>query len=214
MKVQLHPALPYIVEMARKQPASKSQQRTSDRLKLAKVISSRAVFRGKVFNVTSDEIVEPSGAHVRRDTVRHSGSVVVMAVDDSRHEPRLLLARQYRYPADNYLWELPAGRIDPGEEQLAAAKRELVEETGYSAGKWTRALYFYSSPGFLDETMTVYLAQDLKRGKARPEEDEFITKRMFPISAAVRLVMNGKIQDGKSISGVLWLALRKGIKGR
>lgn len=173
----------------------------------ARTSSIRTVFRGKVFTVTSDEVVEPSGVNVRRDTIHHSGSVVVLAVDESLAEPRVLLVRQYRYAAKQYLWELPAGRIDPGEDALEAAKRELIEETGYSAAAWQKALWFYSSPGFLDETMKVFVARSLKRGKARPEEDEFITKRLFPLRSAVQLVMRGNIHDGKTIAAVLWLAM-------
>lgn len=184
--------------------SNKSAQET----KTAKLFSSRTVYKGKVFDVTHDEIVEPNGVHAIRDVVRHSGSVVILAVDDSRSEPRILLARQYRYSAGDYLWELPAGRIDEGEDSLAASKRELIEETGYSASRWKKALFFYPSPGFLNETMALYLAEGLQRGKARPEEDEMISKRLFPLSSAVSMVMRGKIRDGKTIAGVLWLAAR------
>ena len=106
------------------------------------------------------------------------------------------------------MWELCAGRIDDGEREVAAAKRELLEETGYTARRWKKILHFYVSPGFLDETMSIYLAQDLKAGIAQPEEDERIETRFFPLSAAVRMVNNGLIRDGKTIAGVLWLALR------
>jgi len=179
--------------------------------KSAKVISSRVVYRGPVFSVTTDRVKEPGAIVARRDVVRHSGSVVIMAVDDTRNhkDPRVLLARQYRHPAKAFLWELPAGRIDPGESALAGAKRELLEESGYTATHWRRALYFYSSPGFLDETMAIYLATGLKRGKAEPEEDEFITVRMFPLSQLLRMITSGKIIDGKTISGVLWLAQQR-----
>jgi ADP-ribose pyrophosphatase len=180
-----------------------------------KVVSSRGVvYRAPVFYVTSEVVQEPSGVNVRRDIVRHPGSVVIMVVDDAdkRSEPRILLARQYRYAAGQRLWELPAGRMDEGESELVAAKRELKEETGYSARHWTRALRFWVSPGFLDETMAIYVARDLKPGKARPEEDEFIAKRFFPLSAAVGMVMNGKIRDAKTIAGVLWLAQRRSLK--
>jgi ADP-ribose pyrophosphatase len=173
----------------------------------ARIISSRVVYRGPVFHVTSDRVREPGSIVVRRDVVRHSGSIVIMAVDDTRSEPRVLLARQYRHPANDYLWELPAGRIDPGEAALEGARRELIEETGYTAAHWRRALYFYSSPGFLDETMAVYLATGLKSGKAQPEEDEVIQKRMFPLSQLVRMVMSGAIRDGKTIAAVLWLSV-------
>ena len=186
----------------------------SSKPKQATLVSSRVVYRGPVFYVTTDRVQEPGGITVRRDVVRHTGSIVIMAVDHSRSEPRVLLARQYRHPADDYLWEFPAGRIDPGETELAGAKRELVEETGYTATDWQRALYFYASPGFLEETMAVYLASGLKRGKARPEEDDIIQKRMFPLSQLVRMVMRGSIRDGKTICGALWLAekLRLGRK--
>jgi ADP-ribose pyrophosphatase len=113
-----------------------------------RVISSKTVFRGPVFTVTLDEVVEPSGVRARRDTVRHQGSIVVLVVDDSRRIPRVLLLRQYRYPADDNLWELPAGRIDRGESELAAARRELIEETGFRAKKWKHLFTYYASPGF------------------------------------------------------------------
>jgi ADP-ribose pyrophosphatase len=173
--------------------------------KQARVLASKVVFRGPVFYVTSDRVQEPGSIMVRRDMVRHPGSVVILAVDDSNSPVRVLLARQYRYAAGQQLWELPAGRIDAGEQSLAAAKRELLEETGYTARQWKRALFFYSSPGFLDETMAIYLASGLIPGQAQPEEDEIIQKRLFPLPAAVRMVMNGRIQDGKTIAGVLWL---------
>jgi ADP-ribose pyrophosphatase len=158
-----------------------------------------------VFNVVTDQVEEPGNVRARRDVVRHSGSIVVMPVDDSGRVPRVLLERQYRYAAARRMWELPAGRIDPGESRLAAAKRELLEETGYSATKWQRALFFYVSPGFLDETMTVYLARGLKKGVAQPEEDERITVRFFPLPQAVRMAMQGKIVDAKTAVSLLWL---------
>jgi ADP-ribose pyrophosphatase len=170
-----------------------------------RVLSSRTVFRGKVFNITSDEVVEPSKIRVRRDVLRHPGSVVVLAVDESRREPRVLLEYQYRYAADEFLWELPAGRIDEGESELDAARRELIEETGYTARRWQLALKYYASPGFMDETMAIYLARDLRRGKAQPESDESIRKRLVPLSDVVQKIMKGKIRDGKTAAGVLWL---------
>src|SRR5260370_10830084 len=110
---------------------------------LVKVIASRTVFRGPVFSVASDEVKEPGGIRVRRDVVRHSGSIVVLAVDDSGRPARVLLERQYRYAAGARLWELPPARVDAGESHLAAAKRELLDETRFTAARWQRALFFY-----------------------------------------------------------------------
>ncbi len=181
--------------------------------KKARVISSRVTYKGPVFSVTTDEVEEPGGIRARRDVVRHSGSIVVLAVDGRAGDPRVLLERQYRHAAGQMMWELPAGRIDEGERELAAAKRELLEETGYSARRWKKMFHFYVSPGFLDETMSIYLAQGLRPGIAQPEEDEKILTRFFPLSAALRMVRKGVIRDAKTISGVLWLA-QPGQKGR
>jgi len=193
------------------------RQRKSSQKKPVKILSSKVAYRGPVFSITSDQVREPSGVKVRRDIVRHSGSVVMMGVEGTsllargkkpmrmKDEPRVLLVRQYRYTVNDYIWELPAGRIDEGEDELPAAKRELLEETGYTAGRWKRVLFFYVSPGFLDETMAVYLAEDLTPGEAQPEDDEFIVKRFFTLSQALRLVMSGQVRDAKTIASVLWL---------
>lgn len=171
----------------------------------ARLVSSRTVYRGPVFSVTTDYVQEPGGVKVRRDLIHHSGSVVVLAVDDSRSTPRVLLERQYRHAAGDYLWELPAGRIDPGETELKAAQRELIEETGYRAKHWRRILKFFASPGFVAETMAVYLATGLEEGEAEPEEDEIIHKRMLPLPTVVKMILKGTIRDAKTISSVLWL---------
>jgi len=171
----------------------------------ARVLSSQEVYRCPDFWVTRDDVYEPTGVHRSRDVVRHSGSVVVLAVDDSGAAPRVLLERQYRHAAGDYLWELPAGRIDPGEPELKAAQRELIEETGYRATTWKRILKFYASPGFVAEAMSVFLATGLRAGEAEPEEDEVIYKRLVPLPAAVKMVLRGTIRDGKTISSVLWL---------
>jgi len=185
-------------------PKSPTKPARSPRTK-ARLVSSRTVYRGPVFWVTTDHVEEPGGVRARRDVIHHSGSVVVLAVDDSGATPRVLLERQYRHAAQGYLWELPAGRIDPGEKELKAAQRELLEETGYTATIWRRSLKFYASPGFVAETMAVFLATGLRAGEAQPEEDEIIYKRMVPLPTAVRMVIRGTIQDAKTISSVLWL---------
>lgn len=172
---------------------------------LARVISSQTVFRGRVFNVVSEQVEEPGGVKVTREVVRHPGSIVVLAVDDSGKVPHLLLERQYRYAADARLWEFPAGRIDPGEDDLAAAKRELLEETGFTARRWKKALNFQASPGFLDEVMHVFLATGLQPGTARPEDDERITVRFFPLPQVIKMALAGKIPDGKTLASLFWL---------
>lgn len=131
--------------------------------------------------------------------------MVILAVEENEKEPRVLLERQYRHAAGRYLFELPAGRIDDGEAELKAAKRELLEETGYTARSWKRVLYFWASPGFVAESMAIFLARDLRAGTAQPEADEAIELHLVPLKQAVDMVMTGKIHDGKTISGVLWL---------
>jgi ADP-ribose pyrophosphatase len=177
----------------------------------ARVLSSRLSYQGPVFSVTTDEVEEPGGVRARRDVIRHSGSIVVLAVEEPDRkekgaEPRILLERQYRHAAQSMMWELPAGRIDDGETALTAAKRELLEETGYTARQWKRILHFYVSPGFLDETMTIFLARGLKAGKAQPEADERISVRFFKLSEAKQMALHGRIRDAKTITGILWLA--------
>jgi len=200
------PACLNIVSMPTKKRSAQRKSAKQTGKKRLEVLSSKVVYKGKVFSVTSDKVREPNGVTATRDVIRHSGSVVILPVDETDDEPRVLLERQYRYAAEEYLWELPAGRIDPGESALAGAKRELIEETGYRAKQWKKALTFYASPGFLDETMTIYLARDLTPGEAQPEEDESIECHLIPLSQAVDMVLTGEIHDGKAIAGILWLS--------
>jgi ADP-ribose pyrophosphatase len=190
----------YIISMAKRSRSAKKKSHPKARL-----LSSKTVYRGPVFTVTTDHVLEPGGVRARRDLIHHSGSIVVLAVDKSKAGLRVLLERQYRHAAGDYLWELPAGRIDPGETELHAAKRELLEETGYSATKWRRILKFYASPGFVAETMAVYLATGLQAGIAQPEDDEVIYKRLVPLPSAVGMAVGGTIRDAKTISSILWL---------
>jgi ADP-ribose pyrophosphatase len=173
--------------------------------KKARILSSRESYNGPLFRVTTDEVLEPTGIRVRRDVVRHSGSVVVLAVDDGPGGARILLEKQYRHAAGRFLYEIPAGRIDEGESELKAAKRELQEETGYSARSWKRILRFWASPGFVAEAMSLYLARGLKLGQAQPEADEIIEIALVPLSKAVAMVMQAEIHDAKTIAGILWL---------
>ena len=166
-----------------------------------KITSSKEVYRNSLFAVTEDEAVDPkSGFHIKRAVVRHIGSAVMMAVDDKK---RVLLVRQYRLPADKYMWELPAGRLDPGEKPLQAAKRELAEETGYKARTWKKLASYYASPGFVLERMTIFLATDLVAGTATPMEDERIETRWFTVKELADLIRTGKLEDGKTMIGFM-----------
>jgi ADP-ribose pyrophosphatase len=174
----------------------------------AEVISSEVVFKGAVFNVTRDQVTEPGGVRAQREVVRHHGSVVILAVDKgkSKRNPNILLIRQYRHAAGQFLLELPAGRIEPGEKLIPAAKRELIEETGYRAKKWSKHVTYFASPGFLSEAMNILLAEDLTLGEAQPEEDERIELHMTPLKDVLRMIHDGEIQDGKTLIGVLYYA--------
>jgi ADP-ribose pyrophosphatase len=170
----------------------------------AKLISSKLTFKGRVFNVFTDTLEEPDGHRHIKDVIRHNGSVVMLAVDERKNpaDPDVILERQYRHAAGQYLIELPAGSRDPGEAPLAAAKRELIEETGYRAKKWTMLLRYFASPGFLGEWMQIYLARDIREGEATPELDEHIEIIRMPLSEAMKLVAAGKIHDGKTLIGL------------
>jgi ADP-ribose pyrophosphatase len=140
-----------------------------------------------------------------KDVVRHNGSAVILAVDNSRSkkDPWIVMERQYRHAARQFLWELPAGTLDPGEDPLAGAQRELEEETGYQAKKWKPLVKYFASPGFLAEAMNVFLAEGLVPGHARPEEDEDIEFRLVKLSEIMKMIRKGAILDGKTLSCVL-----------
>jgi len=185
--------------------ATQKNSLESWRPKRARILSRKIGYRGRVYTIVADKVREPKGVVALREIVRHHGSVVVLAVDDLVSPPRVLLERQYRYAADDYLWELPAGHIDPGERASAAAKRELLEETGLTARRWKRALKFFVSPGILDETMEVYLATGLTHGEAQMEDDERIVTRFFSLPAALKMAHNGTIRDAKTLVSLFWL---------
>jgi ADP-ribose pyrophosphatase len=167
----------------------------------AKTLSSKVVFKGKVFSVLRDDVIEPSGVRATRDVIAHSGSVVVMPVLDNGE---IVLIRQYRYAARQYLWELVAGRIDPGENVNKAAVRELIEETGLGAKKMRLFLEFWPSPGFLEEKMYVLLAQGVTQGEAHPEEDERIEAKAFSRAELLKMLQKGVLRDAKTISSLLY----------
>jgi ADP-ribose diphosphatase len=168
-----------------------------------KVLSSKQMYEGRVFGVRRDHVIEPSGVEATRDIVTHSGSVVVLPVFA---DGRILLIRQYRYATGMFLWELVAGRKDPGETFLRAAHRELAEETGYTAKRLQKLIDVFPTPGFVAERMVIFLAAGLEEGKARPEEDEKIEQRVFRLAEAEQWIRAGKIRDAKSVAGILYYA--------
>jgi ADP-ribose pyrophosphatase len=179
----------------------------------ARVLSSKVSYQGPLFRVLTEEVSEPDGKQTTRDVIRHNGSVVILAVDSSKSkkDPRVIMEQQYRHAAGQYLIELPAGKLEPGEDSLDAAKRELIEETGYRAKHWTKLVRYFASPGFLGEWMQVYLAEGLSLGEAEPEEDESIDVAAIPMSKILKLIEKGKILDGKTlVSLMLYDRLRRG----
>ena len=181
----------------RKQPAKKPTRKIE-------VISSKLSYDGPLFRVFTDEILE-DGKTIRRDVIRHNGSVVILAIDDSKDkkDPSIVIERQYRHAAREYLLEVPAGKLEEGEDGLAGAKRELLEETGFRATRWRKMVRYFASPGFLGEWMQVYIAEGLTAGDAMPEYDESIEVKMLPLSELLRLIEQGKIQDGKTLISVM-----------
>jgi ADP-ribose pyrophosphatase len=169
----------------------------------AEVLSSEVVYKGPLFQVRKEEVREPNGHVGQRDVIAHSGSVVILALDSKGRkrakDPLVIMERQYRHAAGQYLWELPAGKIDPGEERLPAAQRELTEETGYAAGKWTELVRYYASPGFLSEWMQIFLAEELTAGVATPEADETLEIYSVPLSIVEEMAAAGQILDGKTL---------------
>ncbi len=182
----------------------------------AQLLSSEVVFEGPLFRVLHDKLIEPGGRHSERDVIRHNGSVVILAMDSSKSkkDPWIVIERQYRHAAQQFMWELPAGKLDPGEDALAGAQRELKEETGYRAKKWKPLVEYYASPGFLGERMLVFLAEGLVAGDAHPEDDEQIEFRLVKLSEVLKMIDKGAILDGKTLTSVLLYARLKGGKRR
>jgi ADP-ribose pyrophosphatase len=199
-----------------KKSLKKSGKRSETATKeVEQLISSEVVYTGPLFRVHHDKLIEPHGRANERDVIRHNGSVVILAVDSSKSkkDPWVVIERQYRHAARQYLWELPAGKLDPGEEPLKGAQRELAEETGYRAKKWRPLVEYYPSPGFLGESMKVFLAEGLEAGEPHPEEDESIEFRLVKISDILKMIEKGAILDGKTLTSVLLYARTK-VGGR
>jgi ADP-ribose diphosphatase len=167
----------------------------------ARIIRSKTIYSGPIFGIRRDELVEPGGVRTTREMITHSGSVVVLPI---LPDGRMLLIRQYRHAARQFLWELVAGRIDAGESPRKAAARELIEETGYRAKRFRIVLDFFPTPGFLEERMFVLLAEGLSAGIAQPEEDEKIESRAYSRKELEQMIQKRIIRDGKTIAGLLY----------
>ena len=171
----------------------------------ARVLSRRRIYEGKVLSLDRDEVEEPGGVRATREVVRHSGSVAVLAVRD---DGAIVLVRQYRYPVDEALWELPAGRRDEGEPPEAAAQRELQEEIGHRADDLEQIAFFYTTPGFCDEAMHVFRATRLVAAAAKGDDDERIEVRAFPLRDLEAMIARGEVREGKTLVALL-LELRR-----
>ena len=167
----------------------------------AKLLKSEILYQGKVFRLQRDTVIEPGGVQADRDIIVHPGSVVVLPIFK---DGRVLLIRQYRHSVGEFLWELVAGRKEPNETPLAAARRELIEETGYRAKRLRKLMRVVPTPGFVNEWMWIFAAEGLTEGAAQPEEDEKITPRIFTLKEAERMIERGTLRDAKSICGILY----------
>ena len=180
--------------------APKNKRKAAPRNR-ARILRSKVVYQGSIFAVRRDEVIEPGGLRATREIVTHPGSVVVLPV---LPDGRIVLVRQFRYASGQFLWELVAGRKEPGESPQHGAARELLEETGYRARRFRIFLDVFPTPGFLTERMFILLAEGLTPGRAQPEEDEVISSRAFAPAQLERMIRRGRLRDAKSIAAILY----------
>jgi ADP-ribose pyrophosphatase len=177
----------------------------------ARRLETRRVYDGRVLALDVDEVEEPGGVRATREVVRQRGSVACLPVHD---DGRVVLVRQYRYAVSEYVWELPAGRLDPPETPEAGARRELEEEVGLRAQRLEKLAEFWTTPGFCDERMFVYRATGLEQGAARPEPDEKIEVLATSYADARRMIETGEIREGKTLVALLLEGERRARGGR
>jgi ADP-ribose pyrophosphatase len=174
-----------------------------------KVLEHRRLYEGKVLALDVDQVEEPGDVRALREVVRHRGSVAALPVHD---DGRVVLIRQYRYAAERPLWELPAGRLDPGETPAEGAARELEEEVGLRAESVEPLAEFYTTPGFCDEVLHLFRLTGLQTVPARPEADERIEAVTISLEEALAMLDRGEIREGKTLIGLLLEARRRGAR--
>lgn len=165
-------------------------------------VCSERVFDGRLLKVFRDTVRLPNGREGIREYVRHPGAVVVVALPDRDHA---IMLRQYRYSVQRVILEFPAGKLDAGEDPLACAQRELLEETGYEARHWVAAGRMHLAVGYSDEVIHIFFATGLRKGEARPDEDEFVHLQTVPVPDILQRCRDGAITDAKSLTCALWL---------
>jgi ADP-ribose pyrophosphatase len=166
-----------------------------------KTIDSKEIYRGKVISVSLDQVQLPNGKEATREIVRHPGAVAVIAVTEDN---KLVMVRQFRKPLEKTILEIPAGKLEKGEDPLHCANRELQEETGYTAKEMNHVVSFYTSPGFADEMLYIYEAIGLITGEAKPDDDEFVDLHTLTLEEAFKSIRNGEIVDAKTVFAVYY----------
>ena len=171
-------------------------------------LGSRRIYSGKVLNLDIDRVRFPDGSTGELEMIRHPGAsaIVPFLSDPAGDDPQILLIKQYRYAAESFLYEVPAGRLDPGEAPAECARRELMEETGCTAEKIEPLYTFYTTPGFIDERIHGFMATGITRGESAREADEFLTVETMTLSHALELIQKGEIRDAKTSVLILFAA--------
>jgi ADP-ribose pyrophosphatase len=171
-------------------------------------LATHRIFTGKVLSLDVDQVCFPDGSTGELEIIRHPGAsaIVPFLSDPTGDDPQLLLLRQYRYATDGYLYEIPAGKLDPGESPSACAARELREETGCTAARIDHLCTTYTTPGFTDEQIHIFLAAGLTQGDAATETDEFLEVHTVTLSRALAMIQQGEIRDAKTALGILYAA--------
>ncbi|MEE9401789.1 MAG: NUDIX hydrolase [Desulfobacteria bacterium] len=171
-----------------------------------KVHEITSLYNGKIFNVALEKVTLPNGVIKDREVVRHPGAAAMVPLLD---DGNVVLIKQYRHAVTNYLWEIPAGTLEPDEEPMACAERELVEETGYEATNFDKLTEILPAPGYTDEHIHIFLATGLTLAEQRLEDDEVLTVRPTPFDKAIEMIKTGEIQDAKTIVGLLLTSMRQ-----